>query len=282
MKYLITGAKGQLGTELFKKLERKHTDVVGFDSTEMDITDFEIVLSKVQQVKPDVIFHCAAYTAVDSAEDESKKTNWEVNVNGTDNVARAAKKVGAKLVYISTDYVFDGQKSTEYQVDDQTNPQTEYGRAKLAGEEAVQRIMDEYYIIRTSWVFGKYGENFVYTMLRLAKTHDTLSVVNDQIGRPTWTNTLAEFMIYAVEHNVQYGIYQLSNDGTCSWYEFANEILKTSSAEILPVTSKEYPQRAKRPKHSVMSLDKVKSTGFKVPTWNEALGIFLHELNTMY
>ena len=185
MRYLVTGAKGQLGTELSKMLERKGADFVGFGSKEMDITDYDAVEAKINEVQPDVIFHCAAYTAVDPAEGEGKEANWKVNVDGTRNVAKAAKKAGAILVYISTDYVFDGKKESEYQVDDQTNPQTEYGRAKLAGEEVIREIMDNYYIIRTSWVFGQYGKNFVFTMLRLAETHDTLTVVNDQVGRPT-------------------------------------------------------------------------------------------------
>lgn len=271
MRYLVTGAQGQLGTELSKMLERKGADFFGFGSKEMDITDYDAVEAKINEVQPDVIFHCAAYTAVDPSEDEGKEANWKVNVDGTRNVAEAAKKADAILVYISTDYVFDGKKESEYQVDDQTNPQTEYGRAKLAGEEAIREIMDKYYIIRTSWVFGQYGKNFVFTMLRLAETHDTLTVVNDQVGRPTWTYTLAEFMIYAVEHQVDYGTYQLSNDGSCTWYEFAKEILKDKDVKVLPVTSAEFPQKASRPEHSVMSLDKTKVVGFKIPKWKQAL-----------
>ncbi|WP_203649482.1 dTDP-4-dehydrorhamnose reductase [Secundilactobacillus yichangensis] len=274
MKYLVTGAQGQLGTELSKILERKGADFVGYGSRKMDITDYDAVTNKVNEVKPDVIFHCAAYTAVDLAEDEGKEANWKINVDGTRNVAKAAKNAGAILVYISTDYVFDGQKQSEYQVDDQTNPQTEYGRAKLAGEEAIREIMDKYYIIRTSWVFGQYGKNFVFTMLRLAKTHDTLTVVNDQVGRPTWTYTLAEFMIYAVEHQIEFGTYQLSNDGSCTWYEFAKEILKNQDVMVVPVASAQFPQKAVRPKHSVMNLSRVKKTGFKISNWKQALENF--------
>lgn len=275
MKYLVTGSKGQLGTELSKMLERKGADFVGYDSKEMDITDYDAVTAKFNEIKPDVIFHCAAYTAVDPAEDEGKEANWKVNVDGTRNVAKAAENVGAILIYISTDYVFDGKKESEYQVDDQANPQTEYGRAKLAGEEVIREIMDNYYIIRTSWVFGQYGKNFVFTMLRLAETHDTLTVVNDQVGRPTWTYTLAEFMIYAVEHQVEYGTYQLSNDGSCTWYEFAKEILTDKDVAVLPVTSAEFLQKAPRPKHSIMSLTKVKETGFKISSWQSALHGFI-------
>ncbi|MBB1063138.1 dTDP-4-dehydrorhamnose reductase, partial [Limosilactobacillus fastidiosus] len=236
-KILITGANGQLGTELRKLLDERGIEYDAFDSKQMDIIDKAVVDEKITTLKPEVIYHCAAYTAVDKAEDEAKDLNWQVNETGTRNVAEAAQKVGAKLVYISTDYVFDGTNAGEYAVDAPTNPKNEYGKAKLAGEEAVKEIMDQYYIIRTSWVFGEYGKNFVYTMLRLAKTHDHLMVVNDQVGRPTWTRTLAEFMVYAVNHQVPYGTYQLSNDDACTWYEFAREILKDQDVEVSPVTS---------------------------------------------
>lgn len=274
MKYLITGVNGQLGTELAHLLDDKGINYWGFDSADMDITDHDLVMTKLQELKPDVIFHCAAYTAVDKAEDEGKEINWEVNVDGTKNVAEGAAKIGAKLIYISTDYVFDGTNEGEYQVVDATNPKNEYGRAKLAGEEAVKAALQNYYIIRTSWVFGEYGHNFVYTMLNLAKTHDQLTVVDDQVGRPTWTKTLADFMLYAVENEVEFGTYQLSNDNSCTWYEFAREILKDTNTTVSPVTSAEYPQKAYRPRHSIMSLNKVKATGFKIPTWQDALRRF--------
>jgi dTDP-4-dehydrorhamnose reductase len=180
MQYLVTGANGQLGTELSKMMDDRGLNYWGYDAKDMDITNRDLVFDKIRDLKPDVIFHCAAYTAVDPAEDDGKALNWHVNVDGTKNVADAAAEVGATLVYISTDYVFDGTNEGEYQVDDATNPQNEYGRAKLAGENAVRAASDNYYIIRTSWVFGEYGKNFVYTMLNLAKTHDTLTVVNDQ------------------------------------------------------------------------------------------------------
>lgn len=278
MQYLITGANGQLGTELSNMMADRGLNYVGYDSQDMDITNRDLVFEKVAALKPDVIFHCAAYTAVDPAEDDGKALNWKVNVDGTKNVADAAAEIGATLVYISTDYVFDGTNEGEYEVNDATNPQNEYGKAKLAGENAVRAASDNYYIIRTSWVFGKYGKNFVYTMLNLAKTHDTLTVVNDQVGRPTWTKTLAQFMLYAVENKVAFGTYQLSNDDSCTWYEFAREILKDTATKVLPVTSAEYPQKATRPQHSIMSLSKVKSTGFVVTTWEDALELFLMEI----
>lgn len=275
MQYLVTGANGQLGTELSKMMDDRGLNYWGYDAKDMDITNRDLVFDKIRDLKPDVIFHCAAYTAVDPAEDDGKALNWQVNVDGTKNVADAAAEVGATLVYISTDYVFDGTNEGEYQVDDATNPQNEYGRAKLAGENAVRAASDNYYIIRTSWVFGEYGKNFVYTMLNLAKTHDTLTVVNDQVGRPTWTNTLAQFMLHVVQNQATFGTYQLSNDDSCTWYEFAREILKDTDTKVLPVTSAQYPQKAKRPAHSIMSLDKAKATGFVVPTWEEALKTFL-------
>ena len=272
---LITGANGQLGTELRYLLDQKGIDYQAFDSQGLDITDRQAVVKRFAAIQPKVVFHCAAYTAVDKAEDEGKKANWQVNANGTKNIAQAAHQYGATLVYISTDYVFDGTNTGEYPTYAETNPKNEYGKAKLAGEQAVRETMDKYYIIRTSWVFGEYGKNFVYTMLRLAKTHDHLTVVNDQIGRPTWTRTLAEFMLFAVQNNVAYGTYQLSNDGSCTWYDFACEILKDKDVTVSPVTSAEYPQKAYRPRHSIMSLDKVKKAGYQPISWQEALHDFL-------
>ena len=277
-KILITGANGQLGTELRNLLDERGVAYDAFDAKDMDITDKQAVDAKFDALKPAVVYHCAAYTAVDKAEDEGKQVNWQVNEDGTRNVAAAAKRVGAKLVYISTDYVFDGTNSDEYQVDDPTNPKNEYGKAKLAGERAVKEETDDYYIIRTSWVFGKYGKNFVYTMLRLAKDHDKLTVVDDQFGRPTWTRTLAEFMTYLVDHEEPFGSYQLSNENSCSWYEFAKEILKDQDVEVAPVPSEAYPQKAYRPRHSIMSLSKAEGTGFKIISWQEALQKFLKDI----
>ena len=269
---LLTGGNGQLGTELRHLLDEKGLNYVSTDAQEMDITDEKATLAFIQELKPTVIYHCAAYTAVDKAEDEGKELDEKINVNGTENVAKAAKAVGAKFVYISTDYVFDGtKKEGVYKEKDKPNPQNEYGRTKLLGEQAVKDLLDEYFIIRTSWVFGKYGHNFVYTMKRLAQTHPRLTVVDDQYGRPTWTRTLAEFMVYIIENNADYGIYHLSNDNSCSWYEFAKEILKETDVEVAPVTSAEYPQKAKRPQYSVLDLTKAKNTGFVIPTWEEAL-----------
>lgn len=275
---LITGATGQLGSELRNLLDERNVAYDAFDSHGLDITDEETMMKKVEELQPKVIYHCAAYTAVDNAEDQYKAANWQVNETGTQNIAQAAKKVGALLVYVSTDYVFDGTNYGEYKEDDPTNPKNEYGKAKLAGEEIVKQTLDNYYIVRTSWVFGKYGRNFVYTMLRLAKDHDRLTVVNDQFGRPTWTRTLAEFVTYLVDNKSPYETYQLSNDDSCSWYEFAKEILADKDVEVAPVTSKEYPQKAYRPRHSIMSLEKAKATGYEIPTWQEALKEFMSDI----
>ncbi|CAI3289705.1 dTDP-4-dehydrorhamnose reductase [Enterococcus cecorum] len=269
---LLTGGNGQLGTELRHLLDEKGVKYVSTDTKEMDITDAQATMDYITNLKPTVIYHCAAYTAVDKAEDEGKALDEKINVDGTRNVALAAKEVGATLVYISTDYVFDGKlKDGEYAVDAPINPLNEYGRTKALGEKAVQEIMDDYYIIRTSWVFGKYGHNFVFTMQKLAETRDELTIVNDQFGRPTWTRTLAEFMYFVIDQKAPFGIYHLSNDNACSWYEFAKEILKDTDIKVSPVTSEQFPQKATRPQYSVMDLSKTKALGFKIPTWQEAL-----------
>lgn len=275
---LITGANGQLGTELRYLLDERNEEYVAVDVTEMDITNAEMVDKVFSEVKPSLVYHCAAYTAVDAAEDEGKELDYAINVTGTENVAKAAAKHNATLVYISTDYVFDGEKPVgqEWEVDDRPDPQTEYGRTKRIGEEAVEKYAKQFYIIRTAWVFGNYGKNFVFTMQNLAKTHDTLTVVADQHGRPTWTRTLAEFMTYLAENQKEYGYYHLSNDAEedTTWYDFAVEILKDTNVEIKPVSSDQFPAKAKRPFNSTMSLTKAKATGFKIPTWKEALKAF--------
>lgn len=272
---LITGSNGQLGTELRKLLDEKEISYFATDASEMDITDKKTVDTVFEKVQPTVVYHCAAYTAVDKAEDDGKEMNEKINVDGTRHVAEAAERHGATMVYISTDYVFDGTKQEEYHVDDVANPKNEYGRTKYEGEQLVQAICSSYYIIRTSWVFGEFGHNFVYTMRRLAETYPRLTVVSDQVGRPTWTRTLAEFMLHLLTVKAPYGIYQLSNDGSCSWHEFATEILKDYTVEVAPVTSEEYPQKAYRPKHSIMDLSKAKETGFNIPSWKEALHQFI-------
>ena len=278
--YLITGANGQLGTELCYLLDDMELKYEATTLDNLDITDQQQVFETLRRVQPSHIIHCAAYTAVDKAEDEGRDLNYKVNVDGTRYLAAAAKELGIPLVYISTDYVFDGNLTDgEYLVDSDTNPMNEYGKAKLQGEEVVRDLLSDYYIIRTSWVFGKYGHNFVYTMRRLAKERTQITIVNDQYGRPTWTRTLAEFVVFLLQNQSPYGIYHLSNDDACTWYEFAREILKDTDVEVLPVTSAEFPQKAYRPKHSVMSLEKAKRLGFTIPTWRDALQQFLSSLD---
>ncbi len=278
---LITGAKGQLGTELVHYLDELGQDYVALDVATMDITKQEEVDRVFAEVQPSLVYHCAAYTAVDAAEDEGKELDYAINVTGTENVVRAAEAHGATMVYISTDYVFNGDKPVgqEWQVDDPADPQTEYGRTKRMGEELVEKLSSRFYIIRTAWVFGNYGKNFVFTMQNLAKSHPVLTVVNDQHGRPTWTRTLAEFMVHLVDNQHDYGYYHLSNDADqdTTWYDFAVEILKDSPVEVKPVDSSQFPAKAKRPFNSTMDLTKAKATGFVIPTWQEALEAFYQQ-----
>lgn len=274
MKYLVVGAKGQLGQELVKLLSERNLDFVAYGSSALDITDRNKVLEVFRSEQPNVILDAAAYTAVDNAEDEGKDVNWLVNAEGSKNLAEAAKEIGATLIYVSTDYVFNGIKSGFYLENDIVNPQNEYGKSKLAGEYATATSGAKYYIVRTSWVFGEFGNNFVYTMQRLGSKLEKLSVVNDQHGRPTWTRTLSEFMIHLTNVEAEYGIYHLSNDGEATWYEFANEILKDVDVTVEPVSSEQFPTKAYRPENSVMNLTKAKATGFKIPSWQEALQMF--------
>ncbi|MFT8619321.1 MAG: dTDP-4-dehydrorhamnose reductase [Lentilactobacillus hilgardii] len=275
MKYLITGAHGQLGQEVQKLLRERGLTFVAYDSKALDITNREAVMATFKAEQPDVVLHAAAYTKVDLAEDEGRAMNWQVNVAGTKNIADATKQYGAKLVAVSTDYVFDGLNVGEYRETDPVNPRNAYGRAKLAGELAVTESGAAAYIVRTSWVFGEFGNNFVHTMQRLAEIHSKLTVVNDQLGRPTWTRTLAEFMLHLIAVEATYGVYHLSNDETATWFDFAKEILKGTTVVVEPVTSAEFLQKAYRPKHSVMNLEKAKATGFEIPSWREALHKFL-------
>lgn len=279
MKILVTGANGQLGTETVSLLSQDGDyEVRAFDRHELDITNAEQVMKKVCDFRPDWILHCAAYTNVEQAEGDGLEENWKINREGSINISKAAREVGAKLIYISTDYVFDGTKTSPYTPEDEPNPLNEYGKAKLAGEQAVQHYCSDAYIIRTSWVFGEHGQNFVYTMLKLAEKTDVLKGVADQYGRPTYAPDLASFMRHIIEVRPESGIYHFSNDGEANWYEFAVEILKNADVRVLPVGSEEFPQKAKRPSYSVMSLDKVKETGFYVQTWKNSLERFQNQL----
>lgn len=274
---LITGSNGQLGTELRHLFDERGVEYTATDAGELDITDKAKVDAFFDENKPSVVYHCAAYTAVDKAEDEGKALDELINVNGTENIANAAARVGVTLVYISTDYVFGGflPVGSERNIDDPKDPESEYGRTKYLGEEAVKASGVKHYVIRTAWVFGNYGPNFVFTMQKLAETHPTLTVVNDQHGRPTWTRTLAEFMTYLVNNDKEQGFYHLTNDAApgedVTWFDFATEILKDTETVVTPVDSSTFVQKAKRPFNSTMNLDKTKATGFVIPTWQEAL-----------
>lgn len=281
MNLLVTGANGQLGKDLVKLLEERQHKVYAMGRNEMDITDLEQCREVIGRYRPDAVIHGAAYTAVDLAETEPDAA-YRINAVGTRNVAVASAEAGAKLVYISTDYVFDGTAETPYNEYDNTNPITVYGKSKRAGEQAVQTLSDRYFIVRTSWVYGLHGNNFVKTMLRLGREKDRLKVVSDQVGSPTYTVDLSAFLEELVQTD-KYGIYHASNSGICSWYEFANAIFEESglskSVIVEPCTTEQYPRPAPRPKYSVMDHMSIRTNDFAdLPAWRDALGRFLNEL----
>ncbi|MDT2811535.1 dTDP-4-dehydrorhamnose reductase [Vagococcus lutrae] len=279
MMILVTGSGGQLGKEISLLLKRNDINFFAYDRNQLDITNIETLERVFEKNKPKIVYHCAAYTAVDAAEDEGAEQNKLVNVLGTEIIAKMCQKYNSTLVFISTDYVFDGkERDNGYLETDITNPINAYGRAKQEAEQIVQQYCSKFYIIRTSWVFGQYGKNFVYTMMTLAEKNDKLTVVNDQIGRPTWTKSLAEFMIFLTKEHASYGIYHFANEGTCTWYEFAKEILKNQPVKIEPVTSDVFKQKAVRPTYSVLSLEKTNATGFQNISWQEALEKFKEEI----
>jgi dTDP-4-dehydrorhamnose reductase len=276
MKILVTGANGQLGRELVLLPAPRDTEIIGFGREELDITDLEQCRSVLRSHKPDAVIHCAAYTKVDQAESEPDEA-YRVNAYGTRNAALAAEEVGAKFVYISTDYVFDGRADKPYREYDRTDPQTIYGRSKLAGEQLVQSLSSRYFIVRTSWVYGKHGANFVKTMLKLAEERDRLKVVHDQIGSPTYTLDLARFLLELVKTDY-YGIYHASNSGICSWYEFARAIFEEEglNVQVEPCTTAEFPRPAPRPAYSVLDHGAIRAHGFEpLRPWREALRHYL-------
>lgn len=279
MKVLVTGKNGQLGYDICKELENRKIECLGTTRNELDLCDEQSIKSCIMSYKPDVVVHCAAYTAVDRAEDEPELAK-KVNAQGTLHIAKVCKEIGAKLIYISTDYVFHGDGEQFYEVDDEVNPLGVYGKTKLEGEIAVRELLDRYFIVRISWVFGKNGSNFVKTMLRLSETRDELSVVCDQIGSPTYTKDLAPLLCDMAESD-KYGIYHATNDGTCSWAEFASEIFAITGKNIKvnSIPSTQYPTRAKRPLNSRMSKKSLKDAGFEwLPQWKDALLRYLNEI----
>lgn len=279
MKILVTGVKGQLGYDVVNELEKRGIEAVGVDIQEMDITDAVSVDSVIRAAAPDAVIHCAAYTAVDAAE-ENEEACRKVNADGPRNIARVCKDLDIKMVYISTDYVFDGQGERPWEPEDKQNPKSVYGQTKYEGELAVQEILDKYFIVRIAWVFGINGKNFVKTMLRLAETHDTITVVNDQFGSPTYTYDLAKLLVDMVQTE-KYGIYHATNEGFCSWYDFACAIFREAGVEVnvVPVTSAEYGAKANRPMNSRMSKEKLTENGFeRLPSWEDALKRYIAEL----
>ncbi|WP_088228893.1 dTDP-4-dehydrorhamnose reductase [Desulfosporosinus sp. FKB] len=285
MKVLVTGSNGQLGYDVVNELGKRGHTAIGVDIHEMDITDDKSVSEVITRANPDAVIHCAAWTAVDSAEDALEKCRL-VNATGTENVAKVCKALDIKMMYISTDYVFDGQGKRPWLPDDERSPLNVYGQTKYEGELAVENSLSKYFIVRIAWVFGVNGNNFVKTMLNLGKKQSQLRVVNDQIGSPTYTYDLARLLVDMVETET-YGRYHATNEGLCSWYEFACEIFR-QAAEINsiykgilidPVDSSAYPAKAKRPFNSRMSKEKLSDNGFKrMPSWQDALGRYLKEI----
>ena len=276
MKVLVTGITGQLGFDVMAELQRRKIEAVGAARRDFDLTDDAAIENFIRLHKPDAVIHCAAYTAVDKAEDETE-TAMQINGHATEVIAQTCKDIDAKMIYISTDYVFPGTGDMPHKVADPKDPPNVYGRSKLAGEEAVIKNLDKYFIVRISWVFGVNGKNFVKTMLRLSETKDKLTVVNDQIGSPTYTADVAPLLVDMVQTD-KYGIYHATNEGFCSWAEFAAEIFRQAGAktEVIPVPSSEYPTKAVRPKNSRLSKQKLDSAGFKrLPNWEDAVKRFL-------
>lgn len=280
MKILVTGANGQLGYDVLKALLARGIEGIPADIAEFDITDAQATERFIRGCRPDAVIHCAAYTAVDKAEDDAERCRL-INETGTENVARACRKVDAKMVYISTDYVFPGTGDAYYETDAPTDPLSVYGKTKLAGELAVKSLLSRYFIVRTSWVFGKNGSNFVKTMLRLGKEREEVNVVCDQIGSPTYTADLAP-LLADMAVSEKYGVYHATNEGVCSWAEFAAEIFRLAEmpTRVNSITTDQYPAaRAHRPANSRLSKASLDNAGFRrLPPWEDAIERFIQEL----
>ena len=280
MKVLVTGVKGQLGYDVMNELARRGYEGVGVDVAEMDITDSEAVEKVMTEVQPDKVVHCAAWTAVDAAEDNQEVCH-KVNVDGTANIAKMCGKLDIPMVYISTDYVFDGQGTRPWEPDDERHPLNVYGQSKYEGELAVEELVEKFFTVRIAWVFGVNGKNFIKTMLRIGKERGAASVVDDQIGSPTYTYDLARLLVDMIQTD-KYGRYHATNEGLCSWYEFACEIFRAAGMDVkvTPVHSDEYPAaKAKRPMNSRMSKEKLTENGFeRLPEWKDAVARYLKEI----
>lgn len=276
MKVLVTGANGQLGYDVVKKLQKQNIECYGATRKDFDLIDFESTEKFIVHYMPNVIIHCAAYTAVDKAEDEQGLC-YLVNASAAENIAEICKKINAKMLYISTDYVFDGTKEGFYEVDDIPNPINIYGKTKFLGEQAVQRILDKYFIVRISWVFGEHGNNFVKTMLKLGKERKELNVVAVQYGSPTYTVDLAALLVEMIKTD-KYGIYHATNEGVCTWAEFAEEIFKIAKLDVKVnhITTAEYPTKAKRPLNSRLSKNSLKINSLKqLNNWQNVVKYFI-------
>ncbi|WP_410515268.1 dTDP-4-dehydrorhamnose reductase [Paenibacillus sp. BR2-3] len=285
MRVLVTGAAGQLGQDVVLLLQQEGHTVLGCDRQEMDITNLDQCIEVIGRFKPDTVIHCAAHTAVDAAESDLDAA-YLINATGTRNVALASEKAGSKLVYISTDYVFDGMGTLPYHEYDNTDPKSIYGKSKRAGEILTQSLSSKYFIVRTSWVYGKYGNNFVKTMLKLGQEKPMLQVVDDQKGSPTYTVDLARFLLELIQTE-KYGLYHASNSGACTWYEFTGAIFAEAqdilglnfTAKLEPCDTEQFPRPAPRPRNSVLEHLAIRTNGFKdIRHWREGLRDFLLEL----
>lgn len=278
---LVTGATGQLGYDVIRELNRRNINNIGVGSKQLDITNADLVEAYIEELNPECVIHCAAYTSVDKAEEE-QEVCYKVNVLGTENIARACKKINSKMIYISTDYVFDGKLKKPYETDGNINPLSVYGKTKYNGELKVKKYLNKYFIVRISWVFGVNGSNFVKTMLKLGEEKENVNVVCDQIGSPTYTEDLA-VLLCDMAISEKYGVYHATNEGYCSWAEFAKEIMTQAklTCKINFISTNEYPvTKAIRPFDSRMSKKKLDENGFKrLPSWQDALKRYLVLIN---
>ena len=283
MKVLVTGIRGQLGYDVVKTLEARGIEAVGVNSSDMDITDADRVNAVFDEVRPDAVIHCAAWTKVDASEDQVEETR-AANVTGTQHIAEAAARLDCKLMYFSTDYVFDGEGERPWEPEDPVAPINVYGQSKLDGELMVRKYVPEkHFILRIQWVYGVNGANFCKTMLRLAKDRDRLTVVSDQIGTPSYTVDIARLCVDMITTE-KYGTYHVANQGYCSWYDFACAIFREAgiAIDVAPVSSDQYPAKAKRPHNSRLNTSKVMEMGFEqLPAWQDALHRYLIELGVI-
>lgn len=280
MKILITGSKGQLGHDLMNELSKRGIEYVGVDVEEMDITDGDACRRVITDAAPDAVIHCAAYTAVDAAE-ENVELCRKINAEGTKNIAEVCHDLDIKMMYISTDYVFNGEGTRPWEPDDHREPLNIYGLTKYEGEVYIERLVKKFFTVRIAWVFGVNGKNFIKTMLRLGEERGVVSVVDDQIGSPTYTYDLARLLVDMIQTE-EYGRYHATNEGLCSWYEFVCEIFRQAGmndVKVTPVDSSQFPAKAKRPKNSRMNREKLVEKGFTpLPTWQDALSRYLKEI----